>query len=106
MRRRKRQPPHRLNRSTSCVDDIQGNRAGCVQSASVSVTRRDAVVVGKRIVQDVGQSRSLAPLSRHVVALPEPQRAETLALIGAIVSAGETPAEPPVHVVIGLTALA
>jgi SAM-dependent methyltransferase len=40
-----------------------------------------------------------------VAALPEDQRAETLAQIGAIVSAGETPAELPVHVVIGLAAL-
>jgi hypothetical protein len=39
-----------------------------------------------------------------VAALPEPQRAETLARIGAIVGAGETPAELPVHVVIGLAA--
>jgi hypothetical protein len=31
------------------------------------------------------------------------QRAETLAQIDAIVSAGETPAELPLHVVIGLT---
>jgi hypothetical protein len=40
-----------------------------------------------------------------VAALPEDQRAETLAQIGAIVSAGETPAELPVHAVIGLAAL-
>jgi SAM-dependent methyltransferase len=38
-----------------------------------------------------------------VAALPEDQRAETLAQIDAIVSAGETPAELPVHVVIDLT---
>jgi SAM-dependent methyltransferase len=38
--------------------------------------------------------------------LPEPQRTETLAQIGAILSAGETPAELPIHVLIGLTALA
>jgi SAM-dependent methyltransferase len=41
-----------------------------------------------------------------VAALSEDQRTETLAQIGAIVSAGETPAELPVHIVIGLTALA
>ena len=41
-----------------------------------------------------------------IAALPEDQRAETLAQIGAIVGAGETPAELPVHVAIGLTALA
>jgi len=39
-----------------------------------------------------------------VAALPEDQRAETMAQIGAIVSAGETPAELPMHVSIGLTA--
>jgi SAM-dependent methyltransferase len=38
-----------------------------------------------------------------VAALPEEQRAETLAQIDAIVSAGETPEELPVHVRIGLT---
>jgi SAM-dependent methyltransferase len=41
-----------------------------------------------------------------VAALPEDERAETLAQIGAIVDAGETPAELPLQVVIGLTALA
>jgi hypothetical protein len=41
-----------------------------------------------------------------IAALPEDQRAETLAKIGAILGAGETPAELPVHVVIGLTSLA
>jgi SAM-dependent methyltransferase len=41
-----------------------------------------------------------------VAALPEDRRAETLAQIGAIIDAGETPAELPVHVRIGLTALA
>jgi SAM-dependent methyltransferase len=41
-----------------------------------------------------------------VAALEETERAETLAKVDAIVSAGETPAELPVHVVIGLTALA
>jgi SAM-dependent methyltransferase len=40
-----------------------------------------------------------------VAALPEPRRAQTLARIDAIVRAGETPAELPVHVSIGLTAL-
>jgi SAM-dependent methyltransferase len=38
-----------------------------------------------------------------VAALPEDQRADTLARIDAIVSAGETPAELPLHVRIGLT---
>jgi len=37
-----------------------------------------------------------------VAALPDNRRAEMLAQVGAIVSAGETPAELPVHVVIGL----
>jgi SAM-dependent methyltransferase len=41
-----------------------------------------------------------------MAALPADQRAETLARIGAIVSAGETPAELPVHAVIGLASLA
>jgi SAM-dependent methyltransferase len=41
-----------------------------------------------------------------VAALPTAQRAETLAQITAIVKAGETPAEMPVHVHIGLTSLA
>jgi len=40
-----------------------------------------------------------------VAALPEGQRAETLAQIRAIISAGETPAELPLHVLIGLTGL-
>ncbi len=39
-----------------------------------------------------------------VAALPDDERAETLAQIDAIVTAGETPAELPVHVLIGLTA--
>ena len=34
------------------------------------------------------------------------ERAEMLAQIGAIIDAGETPAELPVHVRIGLTTLA
>lgn len=38
--------------------------------------------------------------------LPEPQRGETLAQIATIISAGETPAELPIHVLIGLTTLA
>jgi SAM-dependent methyltransferase len=37
-----------------------------------------------------------------VAAMPEDQRAKTLAQIGAIVRAGETPAELPLHVVIHL----
>jgi SAM-dependent methyltransferase len=41
-----------------------------------------------------------------IAALPADDRAETLAQIGAIVDAGETPAELPLHVAIGLTALA
>jgi SAM-dependent methyltransferase len=39
-----------------------------------------------------------------VAALPESQRAQTLARLSAIVNAGETPAELQLHVVIGLTA--
>jgi SAM-dependent methyltransferase len=41
-----------------------------------------------------------------VASLPEDQRTETLAKVDAIVSAGETPTELPIHVVIGLTTLA
>jgi SAM-dependent methyltransferase len=40
-----------------------------------------------------------------IAALPVDQRADMLARIGAIISAGSTPAELPVHVQIGLTAL-
>jgi SAM-dependent methyltransferase len=40
-----------------------------------------------------------------VAAMLENQRAATLAQVGALVEAGETPAELPVHVVIGLTAV-
>jgi SAM-dependent methyltransferase len=41
-----------------------------------------------------------------IAALPVDRRAETLARVGAILSAGETPDELPIHVVIGLTSLA
>jgi hypothetical protein len=41
-----------------------------------------------------------------IAALPQDQRAETLARIDAIVSAGDTPPELPLHVIIGLAALA
>jgi SAM-dependent methyltransferase len=41
-----------------------------------------------------------------IAALPDGQRAETLAQVDAIVKAGETPAELPVHVNVGLAALA
>jgi SAM-dependent methyltransferase len=41
-----------------------------------------------------------------VAALPEDRRSETLAKIDVIISAGETPAELPIQVVIGLTSLA
>jgi SAM-dependent methyltransferase len=40
-----------------------------------------------------------------IAALPEDARAATLARIGATIRAGETPAELPVHVAIGLTSL-
>jgi len=36
--------------------------------------------------------------------MPDDQRAETPAQVGALVEAGETPDELPVHVVIGVTA--
>jgi hypothetical protein len=41
-----------------------------------------------------------------IASLGEDQRAETLEKLSAIISAGETPAELPVHAAIGLTALA
>jgi SAM-dependent methyltransferase len=41
-----------------------------------------------------------------IAGLPDDQRTDTLAQVGAIVGAGETPAELPVHVLIGLTTLA
>jgi SAM-dependent methyltransferase len=41
-----------------------------------------------------------------VASLPPDQRAETLAKVDAIISAGETPPKLPIHVAIGLTALA
>jgi SAM-dependent methyltransferase len=41
-----------------------------------------------------------------MAALPEDRRTETLAQISAIVSAGDTPAELPIHVDIGLTSRA
>ena len=47
----------------------------------------------------------LASLS-WIAALPTDQRADVLARVGAIVAAGETPAELPVHVRIGLSTLA
>ncbi len=40
-----------------------------------------------------------------IAALPAAERTATLAEIGAIIGAGETPAEMPVHVTIGLTRL-
>jgi hypothetical protein len=40
-----------------------------------------------------------------VAALPEDRRTDTLARLGAIIRAGDTPPELPVHVRIGLTAL-
>jgi SAM-dependent methyltransferase len=40
-----------------------------------------------------------------IAALPEEQRAETLAQLAALISDGETPSELPLHVVIGLSTL-
>jgi ubiquinone/menaquinone biosynthesis C-methylase UbiE len=40
-----------------------------------------------------------------VAALPEAERAETLARVGAVIRASETPAVMPIHVTVGLTAL-
>jgi ubiquinone/menaquinone biosynthesis C-methylase UbiE len=41
-----------------------------------------------------------------IAALPEPERVRTLERIAAMIAAGETPAELPVRIVIGLTSLA
>lgn len=41
-----------------------------------------------------------------MAALPDDQRTETIARIGEIIGAGETPQELPVHVIVGLTSLA
>jgi SAM-dependent methyltransferase len=41
-----------------------------------------------------------------VAALPDDQRTETIARIGELIAAGETPEELPVHVAVGLTSLA
>jgi SAM-dependent methyltransferase len=59
-------------------------------------------------VQPVDAERVVEYLSSvsWVAALPEPRRDETLARLGAIVNAGETPAELPLQVIVGLTALA
>jgi hypothetical protein len=43
----------------------------------------------------------LASLS-WVAALPDEERAATLARVGALVRAGQTPSQLPLHVVIGL----
>jgi hypothetical protein len=40
-----------------------------------------------------------------VAAMPAQERAQALGEMGAIIAAGETPAELPVHVLIGLAAL-
>ncbi len=40
-----------------------------------------------------------------VAAMPEPERAERLDQIRALIDAGETPAEMPIHFVLGLTSL-
>jgi hypothetical protein len=47
---------------------------------------------------------ALHPLTEWIAALPERRRAEALAELDAAIRAGETPAELPVHVIIGLTA--
>jgi SAM-dependent methyltransferase len=41
-----------------------------------------------------------------IAALPEDQRTETVARIGELIVAGETPDEFPIHVIVGLTSLA
>jgi SAM-dependent methyltransferase len=52
----------------------------------------------ERIVDYIGSISWMA-------ALPQEQRTETLARVQALVSSGETPAELPVHVVIGLATI-
>ncbi len=41
-----------------------------------------------------------------MAALPDDQRTGTIARIGELIAAGDTPAELPVHVIVGLTSLA
>jgi SAM-dependent methyltransferase len=41
-----------------------------------------------------------------MAALPDDERTETIARIGELIAAGETPSELPVHVIVGLTRLA
>jgi hypothetical protein len=59
-------------------------------------------------VQPADAERVLEYLSSvsWVAALPESRREETLARLGAIVNAGETPVELPLDVVIGLSTTA
>jgi hypothetical protein len=71
---------------------------GWTEPREVRVTTSQATDPG-RIVDYV------ASMS-FVAALPEDERAELLAQVSALVDAGETPPEQPVHVVIGLTARA
>jgi SAM-dependent methyltransferase len=40
-----------------------------------------------------------------MAALPDDQRTETISRVGALIAAGETPDELPVHVILGLTSL-
>ena len=53
----------------------------------------------------VSPARDLASMS-WLAALPEDERADLLERFRAVIQAGDTPAEMPVHVAIGLTALA
>jgi hypothetical protein len=54
--------------------------------------------VAERIVDHVASVSWMA-------ALPEDEREQTIAQVDAIVSAGETPPQLPVHFVLGLTQL-
>ena len=66
---------------------------------------REIRVTSKQTAQPARFVDYLASMS-WVADLPEEQRTDTLARIDAIIRAGETPAELPVHVAIGLTSLA
>jgi SAM-dependent methyltransferase len=58
--------------------------------------------------QSVGPERVLDYIASMswMAALPEDQRTETIARVGELIVAGDTPDELPVHVIVGLTSLA
>jgi ubiquinone/menaquinone biosynthesis C-methylase UbiE len=76
-----------------------------VRSAGGWIEPREIRVIASQPTSPERMADYIASMS-WVAALDEAERAETLAKVDAIVSAGETPPELPIHVVIGLTALA